>query len=110
MQQQFSLPDFCPLESYNSEQCALECPEMIGDVTISYTPAREILTKATGFMNDYHFTLNPYSGCSYGCSYCYAAFFSRDIENSTTGATGSPSKKTPSNSSKSANPAPSTTN
>ena len=80
MQQQFSLPDFCPLESYNSEQCALERPEMIGDVTISYTPAREILTKATGFMNDYHFTLNPYSGCSFGCTYCYAAFFSRDIE------------------------------
>ncbi len=80
MQQQFPMPDFCPLESYNTEQCALERPKMIGDVTISYIPAREILTKATGFMNDYHFTLNPYSGCSFGCTYCYAAFFSRDIE------------------------------
>ncbi len=47
---------------------------------ITHTPAREILTKATGFMNAYDFTLNPYSGCSFGCTYCYAAFFSRDSE------------------------------
>ena len=31
-------------------------------------------------MDAYDFTLNPYSGCSFGCTYCYAAFFSRDIE------------------------------
>lgn len=30
-------------------------------------------------MGDYDFTLNPYSGCSFGCTYCYAAFFSRDV-------------------------------
>ena len=28
-------------------------------------------------MDAYDFTLNPYSGCSFGCTYCYAAFFSR---------------------------------
>lgn len=37
-----------------------------------------VLTRATGFMGDYDFTLNPYSGCSFGCTYCYAAFFSRN--------------------------------
>ncbi|MYC35585.1 MAG: radical SAM protein [Chloroflexi bacterium] len=55
-------------------------PDTIGNVVVSYTPAREVLTKATGFMDAYDFTLNPYSGCSFGCTYCYAAFFSRDVE------------------------------
>ena len=31
-------------------------------------------------MDEYDFTLNPYSGCSFGCTYCYAAFFSRTKE------------------------------
>ena len=55
-------------------------PSRIGDTLISYAPAREVLTKATGFMGEYDFTLNPYSGCSFGCTYCYAAFFSRTAE------------------------------
>ena len=55
-------------------------PDRIGETALSYIKAREILTKATGFMDAYDFTLNPYSGCSFGCTYCYAAFFSRDIE------------------------------
>ena len=38
---------------------------------------RDILTRATGFMDAYDFTLNPYAGCAFGCTYCYAAFFSR---------------------------------
>ncbi len=55
-------------------------PDSIGETSIAYNPAREVLTKATGFMDTYDFTLNPYSGCSFGCTYCYAAFFSRDVE------------------------------
>ncbi len=55
-------------------------PDHIGPTAVTYTPSREILTRATGFMDAYDFTLNPYSGCSFGCTYCYAAFFSRNIE------------------------------
>ena len=52
----------------------------MGRVEVSSKPAREILMRATGFMDEYDFTLNPYSGCAFGCSYCYAAFFSRSAE------------------------------
>ena len=55
-------------------------PSRIGEAKVAYKPANEVLTKATGFMDTYDFTLNPYSGCSFGCAYCYAAFFSRDAE------------------------------
>ncbi|QAY65450.1 SPL family radical SAM protein [Paenibacillus protaetiae] len=29
------------------------------------------LTKASGYLEGYSHTLNPYAGCSFGCSYCY---------------------------------------
>lgn len=42
--------------------------------------ASSILTAGKGFMDEYDYTLNPYSGCTFGCTYCYAAFFSRTAE------------------------------
>lgn len=62
----------------NDTSQSLYEPFQLGHTLISDTPAKEILTRATGFMNGYDFTLNPYSGCSFGCTYCYAAFFSRN--------------------------------
>ncbi len=52
----------------------------IGNTEILYKNAASILTEATGFMSSYDYTLNPFSGCSFGCTYCYAAFFSRSEE------------------------------
>lgn len=57
---------------------AISGPNRMGKADITYRPFSQLLTKPTGFMNAYDFTLNPYSGCSFGCTYCYAAFFSRD--------------------------------
>ena len=70
-----------PLESDTSDSIAVKPRrEWIGKTDVVLVIAREILTRATGFMDAYDFTLNPYSGCSFGCTYCYAAFFSRDVE------------------------------
>lgn len=59
----------------------LESPRPLSPVktlrnaAVAYREAKSILTPASGRLEGYDFALNPYRGCQFDCSYCYASFF-----------------------------------
>ena len=60
-------------------------PTRSGPVQIEYTRSQAILNKGVGMLQGLDFTLNPYVGCQFGCSYCYAANFQVDERKETWG-------------------------
>ncbi|MGD6817713.1 radical SAM protein [Metabacillus sp. 84] len=41
------------------------------NVQVTKKTPRAFLTKTSGFLHDYTHSLNPFTGCAFGCSYCY---------------------------------------
>lgn len=40
-------------------------------LSLTHTYPKKVMNKGSGFLTGYSHTLNPYTGCSFACSYCY---------------------------------------
>lgn len=65
---------------FDGEEAVEDIPDRLGHAKVDKNQVSSILTKTSGFMESYDFSVNPYSGCTFGCVYCYAASFARGVE------------------------------
>src|SRR5258706_12546088 len=67
-----------PQLSLFEEPETLALPEKLGAATIGLRPGSKVLTVPKGMASDFDYSLNPYVGCGFACSYCFAANFVAD--------------------------------
>src|SRR5438045_2652031 len=66
------------LPLFSLDEPADRVSEQFGATVVGVRETAKILHDVSEYMAPLDYSLNPYVGCQFGCSYCYAVFFAPD--------------------------------